>query len=588
MNAWQSNPVVAGDLPGNGGRWKGCHEAEYIDDKSWNDNAVASAHIPYEAILRLSVRHIFGASALLLVCMLSRRATAQSTTSLLPDATVLPSQSLRLRVLTSFTHYDALLGDGPSPRTIGSLLATDSLGVAQVPAFSAIQTAIQDASGLPNFRLTAGQVGAVADSRIVTAPLIIEYGLTSRLTLGVVIPLVETRTSLVAGLNQQPGRANVGLNPALGPGSAATSNGVFVTSVLGAATALQNQLAQCQASPSSGSCPSLLSQQAAAQSLIQSSTAFAAAIARLYGTSSTTGQAFIPLDSSQSQLAIAAKIQNMRDQYQALLGSDPITGTVTGAHGPAAFATLQSLLMALGRDTLRSTDHSSIGDITIGASYQIANTFTDTTAGMRGHHYRLTANGSFRIGTGQPANRNRYFDVGTGYGQPGIEAGIAGDMQLTPRVSGSAIASYTQQLGSVAVNAIPNPGNVVFPLDTPVPGSYVAGNVMCLSVIPRYRLSGYFAITGRYSILHVTDDQYTAAPIAGAAGTSASTVGTPASTAQQLGIGFTYSTVAANARGPGRLPFEVSFDHLETIAASGGPTAKAIRDQVELRLYLFR
>ena len=536
----------------------------------------------------MSVRHIFVASTLLLVCTLSHRATAQSTTSLLPDATVLPGQSFRLRVLTSFTRYDALLGGDPSPRNIGSLLATDSLGVAQVPAFSAIQTAIQDASGLSNFRLTAGQIGAVADSRIVTAPLIIEYGVTSRLTLGVVVPLVETRTSIAVGLNQQPAHANVGLNPVFGSRSVATANGVFVASVLGAATALQNQLAQCQTSPSSAGCPALLSQQAAAQSLIQSSTAFAAAIARLYGTSPTTGQALIPLDSSQSQRAIAAKIQNLRDQYQALLGSDPITGTVSGAHGPAAFATLQSLLTALGRDTLRSTDHSSIGDITIGASYQIANTFADTTAGGRGRHYRLTANGTFRIGTGQPANRNRFFDVATGYGQPGIEAGIAGDLQLTPRVSASAIGSYTQQLGSVAVNAIPNAGNLVFPLDVPVPGSYVAGNVMCLSVNPRYRLAGYFAITGRYSVLHATDDHYTAAPSAGATGTVSSTVGTPASTAQHLGIGFTYSTVAASVRGPGRLPFEVSFDHLETIAASGGPTAKTSRDQLELRVYLSR
>jgi hypothetical protein len=536
----------------------------------------------------LSVRHIFRASALLLVCTLPRRATAQSTTSLLPDATVLPGQSFRLRVLTSFTRYDALLGGSPSPRNIGSLLATDSLGVAQVPAFSAIQSAIQDASGLSNFRLTAGQIGAVADSRIVTAPLIVEYGVTSRLTLGLVIPLVETRTSLVAGLNQQIGHANVGLNPAAGGGPVAASNGAFVASVLGAATALQNQLAQCQTSPSSGSCPSLLSQQAAAQSLIQSSTAFAAAVERLYGTTTTAGQALIPLDLTPSEVAIETKIQSLRDQYQALLGSDPIAGTVSGAHGPAAFGTLQSLLTALGRDTLQSTDHSSIGDITVGASYQIANTFTDTTAGGRGRHYRLTANGTFRIGTGQPANRNRFFDVATGYGQPGIEAGMAGDLQLTPRVSGSTIVSYTQQLGSVAVNAIPNPGNLVFPLDFPVPGSYTAGNVMCLSVIPRYRLSGYFALTGRYTVIHVTDDQYTAAPIAGATGTTISTVGTPASTAQQLGIGFTYSTVTANVRGPGRLPFEVSFDHLETIAASGGPTAKTSRDQLELRVYLSR
>jgi hypothetical protein len=36
------------------------------------------------------------------------------------------------------------------------------------------------------------------------------------------------------------------------------------------------------------------------------------------------------------------------------------------------------------------------------------------------------------------------------------------------------------------------------------------------------------------------------------------------------------------------LPFEASFSHLETISASGGPVAKATRDQVELKVYLLR
>ena len=591
MNARQGDPMVTRDLPGNGGRWKLCHEGEYIDGKSWNDNAVASSHLPHEAIHRLSVRHIFRASALLLVCALPRGATAQSTTSLLPDATVLPRRALRLRLLTSWTRYDELLGAGGPPRNIASILSSDSLGVAQVPAFSPIQTAIQDASGLSSFRLTAGQSAAVANSRIVTAPLIAEFGLSSRLTLGLVLPLVETRTSLVASLNQQLGRANVGPNPAFGTHSdVLTRNTAFVQSVINAAAALQDRLSQCQGAPTSGSCPSLMSQQAAVQSLIQNSGAFAAAVARLYGTNSgtTPGQPLIPLDSSQSQLAISAKIQSLRNQYRAFLGTDPIAAAVSGAQGPAALAQLQSLLSALGRDTLQSTDRSSIGDITLGLSYQLANTYGDTTpAGMNGRHYRLAANASYRIGTGQPANRNRFFDIGTGYGQPGVEGGIAADLQLNSHWSGSAVGSYMLQLGSVAVNHIPNAANAAFPLAASMSGTYVAPDVMSLSVIPRYRVLGYFAIVGRYAIVHVGDDRYTIASGSPNASQTSTTFGGTGSTAQQVGIGFTYSTIVGSDRGPGRLPFEASFDHLETIAASGA-TPKAFRDQLELRLYLLR
>ena len=561
-------------------------------DEWWNDNAPPPSHTPHEAILRLPVRQLLRASALVFGFVVSSGLRAQTTTPLLPDATVLPTRALRLRLLTAWTRYDEQFGAGATPRNIASTLASDSLGIVQIPAFSPIQSAIQDASGLASFRLTAGQIGAVANSRIVTAPLIAEFGVSSRITLGVVIPFVETRTSLVAGLNQQLGHANVGPNPALGgQGSALGTNTTFVQSVLLAADTLRRRLSDCQATPTAGSCASLLAQQASAQGLVQTSQAFAAAIARLYGTSagSTPGQPFIPLDSSQGQLAIAARIQALRDQYRALLGRDPIAASVAGAHGPAALAQLQSLLTAMGRDTLQSTDRSSVGDITLGAVFQIANTFGDTTpAGLRAHHYRLAANGAFRFGTGQPANRNRYLDVGTGYGQPGIEAGVAADMQLSSHWSGSGIASYTAQLGSLPIGRIPNPGNAVYPLAIASSGTYTAGNVLSLSAIPRYRVSGYFALTGRYSFVHIAGDAFTAAGGPGSAGANAPSFGGAASTAQQIGVGFTYATVAGSARGPGALPFEVAFSHLETIAASGGPTPKAFREQLELRLYLGR
>jgi hypothetical protein len=61
--------------------------------------------------------------------------------------------------------------------------------------------------------------------------------------------------------------------------------------------------------------------------------------------------------------------------------------------------------------------------------------------------------------------------------------------------------------------------------------------------------------------------------------------GLPSTTAQQVGFGFTYSTILGRDRGPGRMPFEATFSHLETIAASGGPTPKTSRDQIELRVY---
>ncbi len=508
--------------------------------------------------------------------LLAAPGRAQSTTTLLPTAAVLPAGEIRVRMLSAFTRYDELLGGGDtlaSPRNLADELRRDSVGVAQLPLLAPAQTAIQALAG-PDFRLTAGQLTATANSRIVTAPLVLEYGLTRRLTLGLVVPLVETRTNLYEQLNRHPGLANVGPNPALANSAQLANNAALVASLRAAAGALQQRLDACQSTPGDPGCATLLSQQSAAQGLIQSTSPFASALETLYGTDADhPGQAFVPLGPTQA--SIDAQIANYRNQYSQFLGSDVLTGSIAGAGGPAARAQLQALMTSLGRDTLQITNRTSIGDIAVGASYQIANTFGDTLT--TGTHYRAAVNGTFRFGTGEPANRNRSFDIGTGYGQPGVIGTAAADVQLGRFIT-SVVGSYTVQLGSIDVGAIPNPDNDFFPLGPAVPGSYAAGNVLSLSLTPRYRLSGAFALDGCYTLLHLGADQYTgAAAVPGA--------GLPATTAQQVGFGFSYSSLVAGDRTPGRLPVEVTFSHLETLSASGGPVPKSFRDQVELRVY---
>jgi len=532
----------------------------------------------------LSVRHILSSGTLVIACLGATPAIAQQIpTSLLPDATVLAPRSMRVRVLSAFTRYDDLLGNGGT-RNLGSLLATDSLGPQQIPSFTVAQTDIRAASGLSNFRLTAGRVGALGNARVVTAPLILEFGATSRLTLGVVVPLVETRVTMYSQLNSPPLIANVGPNPALADPTILTRNDALVQSMRRAATLLGDQLASCQGNPTGQGCATLLAQQSSAQTLIQTTGTVATALEDLYGTGAThPGQTYVPLSSNASQQAINNRITTLGQQYQSLLNTNPISGSVTGAPAPGAQAAFQELLLASGRDTIGAVDRTSIGDISVGATYQLVNTYGDTT---RTGQYRVAVNAAFRFGTGEPANRNRVFDTSTGYGQPGVTVGGATDIRFTRRVTLTALGSYTAQLGTIDVAHVANAGNAIFPL-TDAPGTYSAGNVLNLIVLPRYRLAGYFSVNGEYSLLHTGADQYT---VNAAVDQTAPTppFGADAATIQQLGIGFAYSTVSGADRGPGRIPFEVSYNHLETITASGGPAPKTFRDQIEFRVYLGR
>src|SRR4051812_2401424 len=81
-----------------------------------NDNPAGSFDTPAkhrEANHRVPVRHLKWALAASLAASLAPHAsTAQATTSLVTNATVLPRHTLGVRVLGGFSRFDELLGTG--------------------------------------------------------------------------------------------------------------------------------------------------------------------------------------------------------------------------------------------------------------------------------------------------------------------------------------------------------------------------------------------------------------------------------------------------------------------------------------------
>jgi len=508
-----------------------------------------------------------------------RHAAAQPTTSIQQDARVLPRHAIDARLLTSWTRWDELFGVPPGrPNNVAWSMNTDSLGPALVPQFVPAETAIRSLSGLPNFNLTAGNLATTVDSRVVTAPLILEYGITSRITISAVVPLVETRSVVQSQLNPQLGLANVGPNPALTNQAARANAATLVTSFRSAAAQLQLKLTQCQATPSGSGCAVILAQPTDVTTLIQSTGTFTTGVETLYGTGDThPGQAVVPLNSSPAQAAIQTRILAMVAQYGKFLPSASISGSVLGAGGPAAFRDLQLLMLSSGYDTLGVVDHTSIGDVSLGITDQLINTLADTAAA---HGIRFAVSGSFRFPTGQPGNRNRLFEVATGYGQPGLQVGAAADAIFSRRYSGTAVGSFTKQFGTVDVARVPNGLYAVLPLSDPSPGSYSAGDVIWFSVAPRVRITGYLTFNAQYMLTHVAAEQYT--PSSNGNGIA----GNPSLTAQALGFGFAYSTVGVGGPMGRPLPVELTFSHLETITGTGVPVAKTMREQIGMRVFL--
>jgi hypothetical protein len=497
---------------------------------------------------------------------------------------------VRFRVLTAWTRfdevYDAAADSAHHLHPLGNAFSAGALGVREIPSLVPAQNALRTLTGDPNLQLNLGQLVSSADARVVTTPFTLDYGATSRLTLGVMVPLVQTRTTVFVDLNpraRNPRRvgggvslANVGPNPASLNNSAAQTTNAGVLAQIGLAhSALQSYLSSCQ---SSGSC----SAQAVAQAtqLLAQTASDSSAIATLYGVDAQASP-FAPFGPVQS--TIVTNLTNLQNSINSLLGTSYAFGTPKGANGLAAFQQLQQLTSGVpgfGYDSLGSPEQIGIGDVEVSAAFKLADSFGDST---RASGVRTLLRGVVRLPTGQPSFGLIPFEVGTGTHQTGGDIAAIVDAKFSRRLMATLAAQYTAYFTNASVLRVPNSDYALFPLQPPVPGTWREGNALQLEATPRIQLTNYFALNGAYALRHQAAPQYTTADGS-----------TPpvfdATTEQRVGLGFAYSTVNQYIRGRSSIPFEIFFTHLETITASGGLTPKYRRDQLELRIYyrLFR
>jgi hypothetical protein len=158
----------------------------------------------------------------------SGQTPGQSIVAIGEDATTVPRGMLRLRIVPTWTYtVDEWTTPGGVRRLapLGGELAADSLGVRELPALEPSETLVRQRSGQSAFQLNLGRSVAAASTRTVVTPLTLELGLSSRLTLGVTVPIVETRTRFGFALNNDTtSRFNSGVNPALSLASARAQN----------------------------------------------------------------------------------------------------------------------------------------------------------------------------------------------------------------------------------------------------------------------------------------------------------------------------------------------------------------------------
>jgi len=527
------------------------------------------------------------AARVVVVMLLPAIAGGQMVSPTMSDATVVARGSLRLRGQIEWTRYDAIFGPGgKGTLPIGSALSTD-LDVVALPLLKQAQLAVQTMTGTPSVQLNIGTLTTTADSRIATVPVSLEYGLTSRITLGVMVPLIDTRTVVTTQLNgRKDSTANVGVNPGFLLNQTAFAANQQVTSGLESANAaLIIKMQACTLSPTSADCPTFNTRRAEAQALAADASSFTAAATNLYGISATQpGAPFVPLAGGAIQQAIDAHLAAIRSAFTSF-NIPSGSGALDAAKGFGANTQLQQLVndaqFGIGLDSIGTTEQLAVGDIELSMTAQLFNSFTDSLSG--GLKWRGAFEGVVRLGTGHRARENRPFDIGTGDGQTDIEVRGAIDFLLRERFLTTVAGTYTQQLGSLSYDRLPSAPDFIFALDDPVSGTIKPGNMAALRVNPRFLLTRGLMVGGLFMASHHGADQAT--PTGGASPDAA--FGNPNSANTWAGgLTISYSNLATQSgTGNARFPAEMQFSHLETLGATAIGPQKTSRDAIELRLY---
>lgn len=525
---------------------------------------------------------------------------AQTTLSHLDDAAPVPSGMLRLRVDNAWTRYDQrFTADGLAP--LNAELSAYPLGVAQLPLLASLETGLRTLTGNANTRISLGRLQVGGDARVVTTPLTLDFGLTSRLTIGVVVPIVQTRRVAVAHVNERklsPERANMGFVSAGSRLAAAQNNAAVAAAFQRAADSLSARIARCQQNPGGTGCAAINANASDAAAARAQAAAFAGAVQAL-GTDSARAilapraGSQVAIDVEQQRLALNQRLQQyLGAGYGAATGVfiAPYDFSYADLQGRNSTGTTGLLASTLGGglDSIHTTERIGLGDVAVRAQMLVLDNFQHDTLPLQRFQSRLAVGGLVRFATSVPDSGRTLTDIGTGDGA-GFE--LRSVMDVIVGHFGSTIAArYAKSFARTVSAPLYGDPEAAFPYPVIGPRQRTAGDVFGLDLTPRWLLDESFSVDALYGLERIGASTYDTppnVPVALCPGCTLPDVATTSGTtrtAQRIGLGVRYSTLDAYVRRRAPYPVEVSFAHLTTVSGDPG-VPKLSREQIRVSIY---
>lgn len=538
--------------------------------------------------------------ALVALASATGTADAQAVTGAGDDAIPVSKGTVRIRIAGQWNDWDAVYADsagGSGKRPLRSLVAQRALGALSLPRLQPAEAAIRELTGQSNFSLSLGTLEASGDVRQSTAPISVDVGITRRLSIGVLIPYVESRDNTLLVLNREGTGANVGANPAFGrTGGAAAraSNGALLREIAAARVALQAEITRCQVATASN-CDAIRSNPAAAQQLLSIASATQTAVATLYGDSLRAGSPLVPLASTTLGSSINGSITALRSLFEGYgvrsIGETSRPVGATTAYGPGSLDSLAAdSALGLGYSRLGNTRRAGIGDIDLTGSFLLYDTFGGSQArrlNNRGRALRSLLTVGWRFGTAGADDATNAFDVPIGDGANALLLRSTTDLVLSRRFWLSASLRVVKPFADDRVVAIPLRTDSTFlSAFTLGRARQSLGQRTELEVAPRLAFGDFFGVSAAYMIRRVGESTLDATGTPSPSSVPMLLESTaPASTFQAASIGVSFSTLASYVRGRSRLPVEVMYTHTLPVTGSGGIVPAVSVDRLELRIY---
>ncbi len=561
---------------------------------------MADRDTPVNARMRAPLR----STALLLAALAlggaPRSLAAQGTLLFTEDAAPVPQGMLRFRVIPGWERSnERFTGNGSATQPLGATRSSAAFGASELPALQPIEGALQVLTGDANFRLSLGAATTTASTRTVVMPLMVEYGLTSRITVSANVPIVRWRAQVAMRNDSAHWRTRLrmqaeGTGPTVGIASQVQAQQLAAArqQLEASVTSLAGALARCQAAPTGPGCGAINGNRAGAEALLTSITSYRDAVATLLRTPSATF-ALLP---GSAAAAMTTRVAALNSEFRGFLGADALTAPLPLAAGQAGVGDVRDFLLdrgnPFGPDTIGYSRGMGIGDVELGARMVLVDRWLPRRSTARGDTvpvpafgWRVSAGALARLGTGMAPSGVQFGDPGTGDGQTDVEGSALADLRVGTRFGATAVARYTAQLGDVAGVGVATGANGATTPIAAAGATHALGNVMALELSPRMFVNEAFSVNGHYGFEKRGADTYHyAAPDSMALANWVGSMDVPGYSVQRAGVGFTYSTLRAWERGMVAFPVELSWTHFESIRASAA-VPKGTRDLISLRIY---